>query len=271
MSQRFEIVATTSGVPAVRDCATGEVMHPVVGPRREAEDLYIAPSRLTRRLESEEREPLILFDIGLGAGGNAIAAWNASEMRQEGGRRLEIVSFDETTEALKLAIGGGEAFGFQGDSARAARTFLERGLVESSRTSWRLVFGTLPAALAAPELGAADVVFWDPFSPRQNPSLWSVAAFAALRERCRAGCTLHTYSTATAVRAALLLADFAVGAGPPSGSKEETTIAALSETDLARPLDRRWLERLRRSSAPLPPDAPADAIERIAGRAQFAL
>jgi tRNA U34 5-methylaminomethyl-2-thiouridine-forming methyltransferase MnmC len=94
---------------------------------------------------------------------------------------------------------------------------LGRGEHEDLRTRWRLVVGELPGTLAGE--GAADVVFWDPYSPGRNPELWSVAAFTAVRRLCRVGTTLHTYSGATATRAALLLAGFAVGVGEATGGR----------------------------------------------------
>ncbi len=206
---RFEIVTTSSGAPAVLDRAAGEVMHPVIGATAEAERLYVAQSRLAERLV-EGRGALVLFDVGLGAGSNALAAL--------------------------------------------------RG--------WRLVLGDALATLPS-EAALADVVFWDPFSPKQDPELWTVGAFSALRARCAPHASAFTYSTATAVRSALLLAGFFVGVGDASGPKEQTTAAAADPADLARPLDRRWLERLARSSAGLPADAPADALERIRAHPQF--
>ncbi len=111
------------------------------------------------------------------------------------------------------------------------------------------------------------MVYWDPFSPKVNGALWTAGAFSRLAARCAPGATLFTYSTATATRSALLLAGFAVGHGDASGPKAETTAAALPPALPARPLDARWLVRLARSSAPFPPDAPADALERISGHA----
>ena len=80
---------------------------------------------------------------------------------------------------------------------------------------------------------------------------------------------MHTYSGATATRSALLLADFAVGLGEAIGDEKQSTCAAVSAADLTTPLDQRWLERVRRSSAPLPSDAPPDARAQLAGSAQF--
>ncbi|MGB8930823.1 MAG: tRNA guanosine(34) transglycosylase Tgt, partial [Anaeromyxobacteraceae bacterium] len=74
---RFDFVVTRDGAPAVVDRAAGEVMHPVIGPAVESELLYVTQSRLRDRL-AEGGGPLVLFDVGLGAGSNALAAWRAS-------------------------------------------------------------------------------------------------------------------------------------------------------------------------------------------------
>jgi hypothetical protein len=139
-------------------------------------------------------------------------------------RPLEIVSFDRDLEALTLASAHAESLarpGRRGGRApcwRAANT-------PAARTRWRMVHAELPRALArAP---AADVVFWDPFSPRANPELWRLAAFTALRAllpRRRDGAHIQRRD---GVRSALLLAGFAVGVGVATGEYKAATCAAL--------------------------------------------
>jgi queuine tRNA-ribosyltransferase len=267
---RFAFVVTRDGAPAVVDRVVGEVMHPVIGPAVESERLYVAQSRLRARL-SEAGGPLVLFDVGLGAGSNALAAWRTSAAAPPGARRLELVSFERDLGAFTLALSpeGVARLGTSADEAGAARALLAEGHHATDRTSWRLRIGEALAALAA-EPSLADVVYWDPFSPKANPGLWTLAAFRTLRARCAPRATVFTYSTATATRAALLLAGFFVGTGDASGPKEQTTAAAADPADVVRPLDARWLQRLARSSAPFPPDAPTDALDRIRAHPQFA-
>lgn len=271
MSVRFEVVITRSGAPAMRDRETGEIMHPLVGPIVEAEKLYVAPSRLAERLREPAESPLVLLDVGLGAGTNAIAAWWVARRADPGARRLVIESFDVTTEAMETALRAEhrEAFAFGGDAAAAASALLADGATEDDRVTWRLHRGELPGSLTGVAEDAADVVFWDPFSPRQNPGLWSMGAFVVLRSRCRARATVHTYAAATSVRTAFLLGGFAVGVGDADREGRESTAAAVDVADLRRPLDAAFLERLRRSSAPFPADAPADALDRMAALPQL--
>lgn len=271
---RFEIVTTTSGAPSVLDREVGEVMHPGLGAAAEAEQLYVAQSRLAARL-AEGGAPLVLFDVGLGGAANALAAIRCARAAPAGSRRLLVYSFERDLGALALAasVDGAARLQWSAADRSAALALLEHGAYEEPQFHWQLLAGDALGALArAPE--PADVVFWDPWSPRSNGELWTARAFATLREHCALGAVLFTYSRATAVRSALLLAGFHVGAGAVVGTKE-TTAAALAPALPEQPLDRRWLERLQRSSAALPSDvAAADvpaALLRIAAHPQFAL
>ena len=267
-----EVVVTRGGARAMLDRTSGEVMHPIGGPLAEAHDLYVAASRLVERLGGAEREPLVLLDVGLGAGSNAAAAIRAAEACAPGARRLQLVSIDRSLAAFELALAPehAEAFGWAGPAGHLARTLASEHRVESERVDWRLCLGDVLEVLAAEPAGSTDIVFWDPFSPGANPELWTLAAFSALRRVCRAGATVHTYSGATAVRSALLLAGFRVGVGEKIAEGKHATLAALEPAALEHPLDRRWLERLARSSAPFPVDAPAEALAHVRALPQFA-
>lgn len=279
MSLEPEVVITTKGAKAIRDKLTGELMHPVVGPLVESERLYVGPSNLAHRLQDNTTNaPLVLLDIGLGAGSNAIAAWRVSEASSASARRLQIVSFDQSLDAMAKALEPEHAasFGFDGEAGKAAKNLLTEGISETARTTWTMAQGDLFDTLPAQKYARAELVFWDPFSPGANPTLWTMRAFQLLHPHCAEGVTVHTYGGATSTRAALLLAGFFVGEGiivgddSKAGQKKRATLASLRADALERPLDARWLERIARSSAPFPSDAPVDALERIRAHAQFA-
>jgi queuine tRNA-ribosyltransferase len=272
-----EVVTLPNGVRAIRERASGEVMHPGSGPLVEAETVYVAPARLAARLR-EGGDALVLLDVGLGAATNAITAWKVSEAQPATARRLEIVSFEHDLDALRLALApeNADALGLTDDGARAAAAaLLEHGHHETPRTRWRLRLGDFRAELALVLDASADVVFWDLFSPRTAPALWTSAMFTAVRRVCRDGATLHTYSASTSTRAGLLLGGFAVGVGERTGDRDETTVAATRLADLARPLGEAFLGRVARSSVPFPndvagdPEARAAALDRLRACPQF--
>ncbi len=269
-----ELVTLKNGLQAIRDCASGQIMHCGTGPAVESRAIYVDPSRLEARLRCPDQESLVLFDVGLGAASNALAAWRVSESLLPPSRRLEIVSFDHDLAPLELALqpAHAAAFGLSADDAgsrQAATALLAHGGYETSRTDWRLAFGDLLESLAGVPPASADIVFWDMYSREVSPELWTVATFRTLFRACRAGATIHTYSAATSTRSGLLLAGFAVGIGDRTGDKDQTTIAAVNWNDLASPLDARWLKRLERSSAPFPSDVPSDPELKAAALAQI--
>jgi queuine tRNA-ribosyltransferase len=67
------------GVGRIRDTISGEVMHSVNDPVEEARSLYVEQSRLIERLTEPGATPLVVWDVGLGAAANAMAAIHAVE------------------------------------------------------------------------------------------------------------------------------------------------------------------------------------------------
>ena len=96
--------------------------------------------------------------------------------------------------------------------------------------------------------------------------MWTLPLFANLFRLLDPArpCALATYSRSTITRVALLLAGFYVGAGHATGEKQETTIAANTLGLIDEPLDRRWLERARRSHSAEPLCAPIYRQARLA-------
>lgn len=272
MSQdgNFELVTLRNGARAVRDRVSGEVMHPSVGPWAEANRLYVEQPHLANRLR-EEGEPLRILDVGLGAGTNALAALDTAQALGAARRRaLEVVSLERELGPLRLARSDPAGFPHQARWSGAVDALLGGGAYEEDGLSWRLIQGELPGTFDA-AAGRFDLLYYDPFSPKTNPGLWTTAVFARVRTLCREGAQLITYSAATPTRVSLLLAGFFVGAGWSIGTKGETTLAATEASALEHPLGARWLARWERSDARAPHGEPLTPSmeERLRAHPQF--
>lgn len=247
----FELINLKNGVRAVRHIGHGEVMHPAEGPWLEANRLYVEQPGLGQRLQSACASPVIIFDIGLGAATNAVAALTCA--RQVGGT-VEVHSFERDLAPLRLALGDCDGFPFLVPWREAAHTLMARGQWSGPEGRWLLHHGNLLDRLA--DVSArAELVYYDPFSPENNSALWTPAAFAAILACCRRdgeGTLLLTYSTATPVRVSLLLGGFYVGVGFSTGNKRETTVGATCKKALCQPLGARFLARWERSTARAP-------------------
>jgi hypothetical protein len=265
----FERVVLRSGESSIRELRSGEIMHPGLGPRREAELLYVEQTRLAARLADAKPGPVRVLDVGLGAATNALAVLACSQ--RAAGRPVDLTSLEQDEGPLRLALSAPAAFPWQAEYRGPLEALLEGGEIRLGRLRWRWPRGDALEQLAT--LGAAqDVICFDPFSPEANPALWTVEALGRFRAWLAPGGILSTYSASTRTRVTLLLAGFWVGAGRAAAAKTETTVASDGPDALEQPLGPRWLQRWKRSTARAPHGAEltADLEERIRSHPQFA-
>ncbi|MDZ4663053.1 MAG: MnmC family methyltransferase [Pseudomonadota bacterium] len=249
---KFEIVTTTTGAISIRNIEVNEIMHNPVGPWIEANALYIDQSNLKQRLTESATEELVVFDVGLGAAANALAAISCARTRA-----LRLISFERDLELLKFAHYHTAKFehfrGFEG----AIEAILTQGYWSNQKVFWELRQGEFLETIAT-EVQRPHLIFFDPYSPNVNQEMWTSKCFEKIRRISRelkdGGTSLYTYSQATRVRVALINAGFFVGYGKSTGLKTQTTEAATDISMLKSPLDKPWYDRWQRSNARYPYD-----------------
>jgi queuine tRNA-ribosyltransferase len=263
----YEVHIAREGFASIRQISSGEIMHLRTPPMEEARSLYVEQSNLAARLRSSETEPLVIWDVGLGAAANAVAAIQCFERETALApvRPLRLVSFENDLDSLRLALRHTDIFSYLDRTGPAA--VLERGSWESqqpSRMGWQLVLGDfLKTIVQAPS--APDLIYYDMFSSRTHGNQWTIEIFRRLFAACaERPVELFTYSHSTAVRTALLAAGFFVARGRPAGRQEETTIA-LTPAALSSPFARgyqllasEWISRWHRSRAKFPSEVPRE-------------
>lgn len=258
---RYKLVRLPNGTHTVYSFGYGEKMHPGLGPTAEAELLYVNQLRLRERL-AQHHGDFVVWDVGLGAAANAIAVLRAA--RDYPGP-LQLISFDDTLEPLAFALSHVEALGYLSGYEVPVKALLEGKRVQFTngrcQMNWQLHLNDFPALLthtlaqSPPQtLSAPHDILFDAFSPAKNPAMWTLPLFTNLFRLLDPArpCNLTTYSRSTMFRVTLLLAGFFVGRGVPTGLKEETTVAANTLELIDEPLDRKWLERARRSDSAEP-------------------
>ncbi len=253
----YRIVKLANGSHSVHSLAHGETFHPVIGPMAEAEALYVKQLRLLDWLASHRGE-FVIWDVGLGAAANAITVLRAAR-----GLRcsLRLLSFDHTLEPLAFALENKAHLdylcGYEKELSALLENKAARFQFDDQAVEWEIHLADFPPLLTQPvarTFAKPHAIMFDAFSPAKNPAMWTGPLFADLFQLLdpERPCALPTYSRSTLLRVTLLLAGFYVGAGHATGEKEETTIAANSRELIAEPLNRRWLERVRRSSSAEP-------------------
>lgn len=275
-STAYERVLCRDGSFTLKSGGSSEPMHSHLGPWREAREVYLAQARLEIRLRGDR--PLVVWDVGLGIGANALALLEACESAPHRGRPLHLISFENDLSPIRQALNEADAFDFVLRNKFRLNEVLEAGCWYSPESSmrWELREGSFLdpiAGMGSAASPAPELIFYDFYSPKVNAELWGLQAFTQVFKRCASDALLITYAASTAVRTAMLLAGFHVGYGVGTDSKSETTVAARRLDDLARPLDPRWLQRVLRSSKPLPqdilPNERESALRRIQSAPQF--
>lgn len=258
MLERYQLVQLKNGTFSIRSLEAEETFHPVIGPRAEADALYVKQLALVDRLARAEGE-FVVWDVGLGAAGNPLCLISAAAHLP---KQLKIVSFDHTREALRFALRHPAELGYFDRYVPSLEM-----LCSGDRTSfvclgglsvdWELHVADFPSFLrssAMQSLPKPHAIFFDAFSPQKNAAMWNLPLFRDLYRLLDPGrpCAMPTYSRSTLLRVTLLLAGFFVGVGHATGEKEETTIAANSAGLIGQPLDAKWLARARRSRSAEP-------------------
>ena len=265
---RYEVIVK-GGAGYIRDSESGETMHPDSDPGLEAQSLYVEQSRLAERLKVACERPLVVWDVGLGAAANAMAAIRAAEdLAASQARRLMLVSFENDLDSLKLALHHPRWFKHLRHAAPRRLLAEERWSHGAAPIDWLLWRGDFAARkFDAPP---PDLIFFDPFSFKTDSALWTLQAFRELAQVCsQKPAELFTYTYSTSVRAAMLAAGFYVAKGRGTGPKAETTIA-LSALAAALPhehslLGTEWLAKWQRSESQAPFGSHAQDLSWHAG------
>ncbi len=264
----YEVRVAPEGFGSIRH-KSGETMHAHTSPMDEARSIYAEQSqvrervRLARTLHPLEAEPLVIWDVGLGAGANAIAAIHCYQEEAHLGpvRPLRMISFENDLDSLRLACLNLKHFTYLRHGGPGG--LLERGEWHSKKypgLHWHLVEGDFQESMAKALL-PPDLIFFDLFSTRTNADAWTLASFRRLFAACAGrDVELFTYTASTAARVAMLGAGFHLARGRATDAKVESTIAftpeALTRGTASRHdiLGAVWLSRWKRSQARYPSD-----------------
>jgi tRNA U34 5-methylaminomethyl-2-thiouridine-forming methyltransferase MnmC len=153
------------------------------------------------------------FELDRGLVEWALSHWPSKGLPLEG----EFIE-DGDLSFFKGKIGQGEIFIFMGDARKTLLMAKEKNLLKP-----------------------VQAIFQDPFSPKKNPSLWTLEWFNDLRSVSSQDVLLSTYSSSSSIRKSLKEAGWILTNAPGFSSKRTSTRARLegpSDQDLEAKLER---------------------------------
>lgn len=211
-------IITDDGSPSFRNEFYDQPYHSKSGAVEEAFKKYAIPLKIW------EKENPVIYDVCFGIGYNAAAALDL--FLEKGKGKITIYCFENDEEILKKCLEITPKF----KSYYLIKDLIEQ-FVETKETV--LIKNNIKLILCVGDARVlinkseenADFVFFDPFSPKKHPEMWTEDFFRDIYSRMNKGGVLSTYSYARIVRDNLAKVGFSVSPGPVVGRRSPSTIA----------------------------------------------
>jgi tRNA U34 5-methylaminomethyl-2-thiouridine-forming methyltransferase MnmC len=204
-----------------------EHYHTKTGARLEAQQKFVVPSELRRKLHTSN---INLLDVCFGLGNNSLAALCAAAGAEH---KLDITALEMDKRVVRAA-----AQFFQPLETDPVNWMnILKQLVNTDTcllppATLKLLWGDARWLIQGLENESHDIVFHDPFSSQHCPELWTVEFFQQLYRVMKPDGVLLTYASALPVRGAMREAGFEIGETNPGHQMGNGTIAAKNKTAL---------------------------------------
>lgn len=218
---RFEKRECADGSFTFYNSDVGEAYHAPVGAALEAREKYVAACGIPGLCA--RKGVLRILDVCFGLGYNSAAALELVPVGfpvQVIGLELDALIIRESS-SLPFPFDSGESLFRSLALAEVVDGQLE---VHEGSVDLRVLVGDATRRVLDVHDGWADVIFFDPFSPKKAPLLWTVDFFRSVFAKCASGAVLVTYSCARLVRENLVAAGFVVEDGPVVGRRGPATV-----------------------------------------------
>ncbi|MFP4118570.1 MAG: tRNA (5-methylaminomethyl-2-thiouridine)(34)-methyltransferase MnmD [Candidatus Woesearchaeota archaeon] len=219
---KYEKVKTGDGSETFRNTEIDECYHTKSGSFHEALEKHVRPSRIVEI--AKKNSSVVIGDACFGLGYNTLMALH--HIRKEcPGCNIKIIAFENDPALME------EASRLTFDKTYEQEATIIKSMLKppyqyfSSDFQGSVWVGDLAKMLMYVPDDTFDVIFYDPFSPKKQPEMWSEELFRQAYRSMRQGGRLTTYSCARIVRDNMKKAGFAVEDGPCIGRRSPSTIA----------------------------------------------
>jgi radical SAM protein (TIGR01212 family) len=243
----LKTVSTSDGSITFWNEEYKEHYHTPAGAHLEAEEKYLRPAQLEKRLKKGHVQ---LLDVCFGLGYNSLCAINLAE-KSTSSLSITALEMDRRVvgaAAKKIRPSASDQF----DWKQCLQTLYEGRAFQTQKAVCQLHWGDARYTLTRQPDHFFDVVFLDAFSTQRNSELWTVDFFKKLKAVMKPDAVLLTYCAALPVRAGLIEAGFFVGETTPVGRKRGGTLAALQEEKITIPLLPEELKTIRETTRGIP-------------------
>lgn len=212
----MEKIITADGSITFRNENVDETYHTKSGAEEESVKKFVEPSHFEKLAERDE---IVIYDVCFGLGYNSAAA--IDHIRDINSRcKIIIYALENDQNILDKILEIDSNF----KCYQLIKEIVKSHNIKENNVEINLLFGDAREKINNIDK-KADAVFFDPFSPKKAPDMWTKEFFAAIYNKMRMDGILTTYSCARMVRDNLKSAGFQVHDGPTIGRRSPSTIA----------------------------------------------
>ena len=222
-------VKTEDGSITLHSQAFDENCHSTAGAQRETYYNYVEGCQLLDLFRTQEQ--MTVFEVGFGAGVGALCTFEwAHKHRYQ--KRFTFISSEldpalvEWAKKNQLPMPATAPSWEQLVPGQYNGQDCLRG--EKAGKELIILIGDVRQSVTAINDHSIDAIYQDPFSPRQNPSLWTKEWFTQLARMAKSNAIMSTYSASSRVRKSMEVAGFQVYNRQGFGPKRSCTIASKS-------------------------------------------
>ncbi len=213
----MERIITADGSVTFRSPDVGECYHTHSGAVEESFEKHAKPARVDELAKKQDK--IVIFDVCFGLGYNSAAA---IDMIKHVNKDCEIIvyGFENDQTILDAILEVEPKF----ESFDLIKKVVKTHYLNENNVTIHILLGDAKEKIKTVAENA-DVVFFDPFSPKKAPHMWEYEFLKDIYNKMNTGAILTTYSCARVVRDNLKAAGFEVKDGPIIGRRSPSTIA----------------------------------------------
>lgn len=213
----MEKIITNDGSVTFRSDDVDECYHTKSGAVEESFEKHARPANVESLAKKQNK--IVIYDICFGLGYNAAAA---IDLIKKSNPKCEIVvyCFENDQNIIDKILEINPEF----ECFHLFKKIVKSHYIKEDNVEIKIFLGDAKELIKqAKEL--ADVVFFDPFSPKKVPHMWTAEFLKDVYDKMNQGGVLTTYSCARIVRDNMKVAGFKVTDGPIIGRRSPSTIA----------------------------------------------
>jgi tRNA U34 5-methylaminomethyl-2-thiouridine-forming methyltransferase MnmC len=203
----------------------GEALHSTYGAKTEAELKFVLPTGIAHK--AQQQGQVSILDVCFGLGYNTASALDALANATPA---VQVWGLENNWEVLRQAVAQQMHRIWSDRTQRVLEQLTQHPTVQDRDWKIQLILADARQGIHHVPDRAVDAIFFDPFSPKRCPQLWTIDFLRLVTAKLKPDGYWVTYSCASAVRSALLELGLKLWAVEPLGRKSCGTIASFAHT-----------------------------------------